>query len=87
MKNLSFILFAIAILASCRKESSSNCISDASLLQQVSGADNDTIQMLMKNNDLSVNNKQFLTFISYNGTNSQNQPVKFQVVTADQVSN
>lgn len=87
MKNLSLIVFAIAILASCRKEGSSNCISQASLLQQVSGTDDDTVQMLMRSNNLSVNNKQFLTYISYNEPNSQNQPVKFQVVTADQFSN
>ncbi|MBS1526285.1 MAG: hypothetical protein JST19_11585 [Bacteroidetes bacterium] len=87
MKNLNLILFGLVLLASCKKETSNNCISQGLLLQPVSATDNDTVQMLMKNNDLSVNNKQFLTYISYNGPDAQNQQVKFQVVTADQVSN
>jgi len=87
MKNLGFILFAAFILASCKKEAGSGCISQITDITPVSASDEDTIKTLIQNNGFSGKNQVFTSYSSSVSPNQQNQNVFYQGVGAIQVRN
>jgi hypothetical protein len=87
MKNLSLILFIAMALASCKKEAGRGCISQTTALPVVSDIYKDTIQTLFKNNNISAENKEVLTYNSWTTNDPGSPHIFFQLVTANQLSN
>jgi hypothetical protein len=87
MKSLGLILFSFVLLASCKKEAGSGCISQTTALPTVAAIYKDSIETLFKNNNISPDNKEFLTYNSWTTNDPGTPHTFFQLVTANQLSN
>lgn len=84
MKNLAIVLFAAVILASCKKEAGNGCISQITSLPTVSAAQKDSIETLLRKNNIATDN---LEFLSYNSWTNGDTQLHFELVTANQLIN
>lgn len=87
MKTLGLILFLFVLLASCKKDAGNGCISQTTALPAVAAIYKDSIETLFKSNNISPDNKEFLTYNSWTTNDPGSPHTFFQLVTANQLSN
>jgi len=88
MKKIYLVLFALAVLSSCKKDNSeTGCLSQSTAIPTVSASDNATVLGLLQKNNIPTNNQVFSVYTSYEATNPGQPDILYQFVTTTQVKN